>query len=138
MIIDDHRSSMERLWLRLIARRLEVVLTPDDIPGAEPYEQHTVAALRWWLLCRYYCPYISIWKVSQKNSCTGFHIILLQIKLFQPRRLSVFLPWNAMEAFFWVGSPTSTTHCASLAWHLARTALYQSCKQTLLSACNTF
>ena len=34
---------------------LEVVLTPDDIPGAklaEPYEQHTVAALRWWLLCR--------------------------------------------------------------------------------------
>ena len=35
---------------------LEVVLTPDDIPGAEPYEQHSVAALRWWLLCRYYCP----------------------------------------------------------------------------------
>ena len=38
---------------------LEVVLTPDDIPGAklaEPYElnstQYTVAALRWWLLCR--------------------------------------------------------------------------------------
>ena len=28
-----------------------------------------------------------------------------------------------MEAFFWVGSPTSTTHCASLAWHFARTAL---------------
>ena len=33
----------------------EVTLTPDDIPGAvlsEPYERHTVSALRWWLLCR--------------------------------------------------------------------------------------
>ena len=59
----------------------------------------------------------------RKNSCTGFHIILLQRKLFQPRRSSVFLPWNAMEAFFWVGIPTSTTHCASLGWHFARTAL---------------
>ena len=32
-----------------------VELTPADIPGANlstPYEQHTVAALRWWLLCR--------------------------------------------------------------------------------------
>ena len=28
-----------------------------------------------------------------------------------------------MEAFFWVGSPTSTTHCVSLDWHFARTAL---------------
>ena len=91
---------------------LEVVLTPDDIPGAEPYEQHSVAALRWWLLCRYYCPYISIWKVLQKNSCTGFHIILLQRKLFQTRRSSaVFLPWNAIEAFFWVGSPQYHTLC---------------------------
>ena len=50
-------------------------------------------------------------------------VILLQRKVFQPRRTSVFLPWNAMEAFFWVGIPTSTTHCASLAWHLARTSL---------------
>ena len=33
----------------------EVVLSPEDIPGAslsKPYEKHTVAALRWWLLCR--------------------------------------------------------------------------------------
>lgn len=32
-----------------------VSLTAADIPGAdlcEPYEKHTVAALRWWLLCR--------------------------------------------------------------------------------------
>lgn len=32
-----------------------VELSPADIPGADlptPYEQHTVAALRWWLLCR--------------------------------------------------------------------------------------
>ena len=34
---------------------LEVVVTPDDISGAElaePYEQHTAAALHWKLLCR--------------------------------------------------------------------------------------
>ena len=33
----------------------EVVLSPEDIPGAvldEPYAKHTAAALRWWLLCR--------------------------------------------------------------------------------------
>ena len=33
----------------------EVVLSPEDIPGAslsKPYEKYTVAALRWWLLCR--------------------------------------------------------------------------------------
>ena len=32
-----------------------VVLLPTDIPGAElskPWEQHTMVALRWWLLCR--------------------------------------------------------------------------------------
>ena len=32
-----------------------VVLSVADIPGAdlrEPFEKHTVAALRWWLLCR--------------------------------------------------------------------------------------
>ena len=32
-----------------------VTLTAADIPGAhlcEPYDNHTVAALRWWLLCR--------------------------------------------------------------------------------------
>ena len=39
-----------------------------------------------------------------------------------------------MEGFFWVGRPTSTTNCASLAWHFAHTA-YQSCKQRLFSAC---
>ena len=33
----------------------EITLSPDDIPGAnlsEPYEGHTISALRWWLLCR--------------------------------------------------------------------------------------
>ena len=33
----------------------EVVLLHTDIPGAElsePLEKHTVAALRWWLMCR--------------------------------------------------------------------------------------
>ena len=33
----------------------EVVLSPEDIPGAvltEPYTKYTTAALRWWLLCR--------------------------------------------------------------------------------------
>ena len=33
----------------------EVTLSPEDIPGAnlsKPYERHTMAALRWWLLCR--------------------------------------------------------------------------------------
>lgn len=32
-----------------------VTLTEDDIPGAaltEPFENHTVSQLRWWLLCR--------------------------------------------------------------------------------------
>ena len=32
-----------------------IVLTEADIPGAslkEPLEVHTVAALKWWLLCR--------------------------------------------------------------------------------------
>ena len=32
-----------------------VTLTDSDIPGShldEPYDKHTVAALRWWLLCR--------------------------------------------------------------------------------------
>ena len=32
-----------------------VVLLPTDIPGEElskPWEQHTMVALRWWLLCR--------------------------------------------------------------------------------------
>ena len=34
---------------------IEVQLTPADIPGAdlsEPYESHTIPALKWWLLCR--------------------------------------------------------------------------------------
>ena len=39
-----------------------------------------------------------------------------------------------MEGVFWVDRPTTATHCASLAWHFARTA-YQSCKQRLFSAC---
>ena len=33
----------------------DITLTPEDIPGAslsQPYEVHTVSALRWWLLCR--------------------------------------------------------------------------------------
>ena len=33
----------------------DLVLTPADIPGAEfsqPFESHTMPALRWWLLCR--------------------------------------------------------------------------------------
>ena len=33
----------------------DVVLSAEDIPGpclSEPYEQHTVAALHWWPLCR--------------------------------------------------------------------------------------
>ena len=33
----------------------DLVLSAEDIPGAclsGPYEQHTIAALRWWLLCR--------------------------------------------------------------------------------------
>ena len=33
----------------------QVTLTPADVPGAdlcEPYDKHTVPALRWWLLCR--------------------------------------------------------------------------------------
>ena len=35
----------------------EVLLTPVDIPGAElkePFQTHTVPALRWWLQCRGY------------------------------------------------------------------------------------
>ena len=31
----------------------DITLTPEDIPGAslsQPYEVHTVSALRWWLL----------------------------------------------------------------------------------------
>ena len=35
--------------------QVALVLTEDDIPGAsltEPFESHTVAELRWWLLCR--------------------------------------------------------------------------------------
>ena len=34
---------------------VDIVLTEADIPGAtlkEPLEVHTIAALRWWLLCR--------------------------------------------------------------------------------------
>lgn len=33
----------------------QVKLSPTDIPGADlpkPFDQHTVSALRWWLLCR--------------------------------------------------------------------------------------
>ena len=33
----------------------DVILTEADIPGAnlsEPFERHTIPALRWWLLCR--------------------------------------------------------------------------------------
>ena len=33
----------------------EVTLSAADIPGAdlcEPFDRHTVPALRWWLLCR--------------------------------------------------------------------------------------
>ena len=36
-------------------RHITLTLTEDDIPGAflrEPFESHTVAELRWWLLCR--------------------------------------------------------------------------------------
>ena len=32
-----------------------ITLEPSDIPGAaleEPFEAHTMPALRWWLLCR--------------------------------------------------------------------------------------
>ena len=37
-----------------------------------------------------------------------------------------------MEGFFWVGRPTSTTHCASLAWHFVRTALLILQTKTIL------
>ena len=33
----------------------EVVRTPSDIPGAdlkEPFQAHTIPALKWWLQCR--------------------------------------------------------------------------------------
>ena len=33
----------------------DVVLTPADIPSADlsqPFESHTMLALRWWLFCR--------------------------------------------------------------------------------------
>ena len=33
----------------------EVVLTPSDIPGVdlkEPFQAHTIPALKWWLQCR--------------------------------------------------------------------------------------
>ena len=33
----------------------DIELTPSDIPGAslsEPFEAHTLPALRWWLKCR--------------------------------------------------------------------------------------
>ena len=33
----------------------DIVLAPADIPGAElqvRFEQHTVPALKWWLVCR--------------------------------------------------------------------------------------
>ena len=33
----------------------DVLLAPADIPGAklqEPFEKHTVPALKWWLACR--------------------------------------------------------------------------------------
>ena len=33
----------------------EVLLTPSDIPGAdlkEPFQAHTIPALKWWLQCR--------------------------------------------------------------------------------------
>ena len=35
-----------------------LMLTPADIPGAdlcEPFQSHTIPALRWWLLCRGVC-----------------------------------------------------------------------------------
>ena len=39
----------------MASTRPEVVLTPSDIPGAdlkEPFQAHTIPALRWWLQCR--------------------------------------------------------------------------------------
>ena len=42
----------------------DLVLTPADIPGADlsqPFESHTMPALRWWLLCRGICV-PSTWK----------------------------------------------------------------------------
>lgn len=38
-----------------VEHHVTLTLTEDDIPGAslrEPFERHTVAELRWWLLCR--------------------------------------------------------------------------------------
>ena len=38
-----------------VEHHITLTLTEDDIPGAslrEPFESHTVAELRWWLLCR--------------------------------------------------------------------------------------
>ena len=60
-----------------------VTLTPSDIPGAvlcDPFEQHTVVALRWWLLCRGIKAPTS-WKkqqvVSRANTiCVGLNISL--------------------------------------------------------------
>ena len=35
------------------AKEVEIMLTPSDIPGAdpsEPFDKHAVSQLRWWLL----------------------------------------------------------------------------------------
>ena len=46
-----------KIILATMSAGLPVVThTDSDIPGAhldEPYDKHTVAVLRWWLLCRY-------------------------------------------------------------------------------------
>ena len=40
--------------LETSAKEVEIMLTPSDIPGAdpsEPFDKQTVSQLRWWLLC---------------------------------------------------------------------------------------
>ena len=113
---------------------LEVVLTPDDIPGAEPYEQHSVAALRWWLLCRYYCPYISIWKVLQKTRVLAFTSSSCRENSFNhDARLSFCLGtrWKLSSGLVVLLVP----HTVHLWPGILFVPLYQSCKQTLFSAC---
>ena len=56
---------------------VQVTLSPEDIDSvviSKPYDKHTTAALRWWLLCRGIKPpqHLGIRGVLWKGGCTQF------------------------------------------------------------------
>jgi len=88
------QRSTSKLWLMEIGpghrttRLIVVELNEDDIPGAslsEPFESHTIPALKWWLLCQ------------GINVCYTHDSTLMYSKSSIPLLLLPFFWWKTMH-----------------------------------------